>query len=95
MLPYGLQKRVSWAGPSLKPDLLISTNRWPGSTWEETEDMARFVLDVNEDPRWKITCLLVEHDSGVVMDLSHRIVGAQLRQHDPWDGTRSFRTILK
>ena len=36
--------------------------------------MARFVIDVNEDPRWNITCLLVEHDMGVVMDLSHRVM---------------------
>jgi len=35
--------------------------------------MARFVIDVNEDKRWKVTCLLVEHDMGVVMDLSHQV----------------------
>jgi branched-chain amino acid transport system ATP-binding protein len=35
--------------------------------------MARFILDVNEEDRWRVTCLLVEHDMGVVMDISHRV----------------------
>jgi branched-chain amino acid transport system ATP-binding protein len=74
MLPYGLQKRVELGRAlALKPDLLILDEPLAGLNLEETEDMARFVLDVNEDPRWKITCLLVEHDMGVVMDLSHRV----------------------
>jgi len=41
---------------------------------EEVEDMARFILDINEEKRWKITCVLVEHDMGVVMDISHRVL---------------------
>ncbi len=74
MLPYGLQKRVELGRAlALKPDLLILDEPLAGLNLEETEDMARFVIDVNEDPRWKITCLLVEHDMGVVMDLSHRV----------------------
>ena len=44
-----------------------------GLNLEEVEDMARFILDVNEEERWKVTCLLVEHDMGVVMDISHRV----------------------
>ncbi|HYB20534.1 MAG TPA: ABC transporter ATP-binding protein, partial [Thermodesulfobacteriota bacterium] len=40
---------------------------------EEVEDMARFILDVNEEEHWNVTCLLVEHDMGVVMDISHRV----------------------
>jgi branched-chain amino acid transport system ATP-binding protein len=75
MLPYGLQKRVELGRAlALKPDLLILDEPLAGLNLEETEDMARFVLDVNEDPRWNVTCLLVEHDMGVVMDLSHRVL---------------------
>jgi len=36
-------------------------------------DMARFILDINEEKRWRITCVLVEHDVGVVMDISNRV----------------------
>jgi len=45
-----------------------------GLNLEEVEDMARFILDINEEERWKITCVLVEHDMGVVMDISHRVL---------------------
>jgi branched-chain amino acid transport system ATP-binding protein len=75
MLPYGLQKRVELGRAlALKPDLLILDEPLAGLNLEETEDMARFIIDVNEDARWNITCLLVEHDMGVVMDLSHRVL---------------------
>jgi branched-chain amino acid transport system ATP-binding protein len=45
-----------------------------GLNLEEVEDMARFILDINEEERWKVTCVLVEHDMGVVMDISHRVL---------------------
>lgn len=74
MLPYGLQKRVELGRAlALKPELLILDEPLAGLNLEETEDMARFVIDINEDKRWKVTCLLVEHDMGVVMDLSHQV----------------------
>jgi len=74
MLPYGLQKRVELGRAlALKPELLILDEPLAGLNLEETEDMARFVIDVNEDKRWQVTCLLVEHDMGVVMDLSHQV----------------------
>ena len=74
MLPYGLQKRVELGRAlALEPELLILDEPLAGLNLEEVEDMARFILDVNEEPRWKVTCLLVEHDMGVVMDLSNRI----------------------
>jgi branched-chain amino acid transport system ATP-binding protein len=74
MLPYGLQKRVELGRAlALEPDLLILDEPLAGLNLEEVEDMARFILDVNEEERWKVTCLLVEHDMGVVMDLSNRI----------------------
>jgi len=74
MLPYGLQKRVELGRAlALEPDLLILDEPLAGLNLEEVEDMARFILDVNEEERWKVTCLLVEHDMGVVMDLSDRV----------------------
>jgi branched-chain amino acid transport system ATP-binding protein len=74
MLPYGLQKRVELGRAlALEPELLILDEPLAGLNLEEVEDMARFILDVNEEERWKVTCLLVEHDMGVVMDLSHRV----------------------
>ena len=74
MLPYGLQKRVELARAlALNPKLLILDEPMAGLNLEEVEDMARFILDVNEEDRWKVTCLLVEHDMGVVMDISHRV----------------------
>jgi len=74
MLPYGLQKRVELGRAlALEPDLLILDEPLAGLNLEEVEDMARFILDINEEKRWKVTCLLVEHDMGVVMDLSDRV----------------------
>jgi len=74
MLPYGLQKRVELGRAlALEPELLILDEPLAGLNLEEVEDMARFILDVNEEKRWKVTCLLVEHDMGVVMDLSHQV----------------------
>ncbi len=75
MLPYGLQKRVELGRAlALNPDLLILDEPLAGLNLEEVEDMARFILDINEEERWKVTCLLVEHDMGVVMDLSDRVL---------------------
>lgn len=74
MLPYGLQKRVELGRAlALQPELLILDEPLAGLNLEEVEDMARFILDINEEKRWKVTCILVEHDMGVVMDLSDRV----------------------
>ncbi len=74
MLPYGLQKRVELGRAlALEPELLILDEPLAGLNLEEVEDMARFILDVNEEERWKVTCILVEHDMGVVMDLSDHV----------------------
>lgn len=74
MLPYGMQKRVELGRAlALEPELLILDEPLAGLNLEEVEDMARFILDVNEEKHWQVTCLLVEHDMGVVMDLSDRV----------------------
>ena len=75
MLPYGMQKRIELARAlALQPDLILLDEPLAGLNLEEVEDMARFIVDINEDERWKITCVLVEHDMGVVMDLSDRVM---------------------
>ncbi|GGK24062.1 hypothetical protein GCM10010965_16060 [Caldalkalibacillus thermarum] len=72
MLSYGLQKRVE-LGRALaaEPKLLLLDEPMAGMNNEEKEDMARFILDINEERG--ITIVLIEHDMGVVMELSHRI----------------------
>jgi branched-chain amino acid transport system ATP-binding protein len=75
MLPYGLQKRVELARAlALNPKIILLDEPLAGLNLEEVEDMARFILDVNEEERWQTTCVLVEHDMGVVMDISHRVM---------------------
>ncbi len=72
-LPYGLQKRVEMARAlCLDPEVLLLDEPMAGMNLEETEDMARFIIDVNRE--WAKTVLLIEHDMGVVMDLSDRIM---------------------
>lgn len=72
-LPYGLQKRVELARAlAMQPKLLLLDEPVAGMNREETEDMARFILDIQE--RWQTTILLVEHDMGMVMDLSNKVV---------------------
>ena len=74
MLPYGLQKRVELGRAlALRPELILLDEPMAGLNLEEVEDMARFILDINEEKNWKITCILVEHDMGVVMDISHNV----------------------
>ncbi len=73
MLPYGLQKRVELARAlAAEPKLLLLDEPMAGMNLEEKEDIARFVLDANEELGYTIT--LIEHDMGVVMDICDRIV---------------------
>jgi branched-chain amino acid transport system ATP-binding protein len=72
-LPYGLQKRVE-LGRALaaEPRLLLLDEPMAGMNVEEKEDMSRFILDIQDE--FGITCVLIEHDMGVVMDISDRVV---------------------
>jgi branched-chain amino acid transport system ATP-binding protein len=72
-LPYGLQKRVD-LGRALaaEPRVLLLDEPMAGMNVEEKQDMSRFILDVNDE--FGTTIVLIEHDMGVVMDLSDRVV---------------------
>ena len=72
-LPYGLQKRVDLGRAlAMEPKLLLLDEPMAGMNLEEKEDMCRFVLDVSEE--FGTTIVLIEHDMGVVMDISDRVV---------------------
>jgi branched-chain amino acid transport system ATP-binding protein len=72
-LPYGLQKRVELGRAlAMEPDLLLLDEPMAGMNLEEKEDMSRFVLSMNN--YYGTTIALIEHDMGVVMDLSDRVV---------------------
>ena len=72
-LPYGLQKRVEMARAlAMQPEVLMLDEPVAGMNREETEDKARFILDVRAE--WGVTVLMVEHDMGMVMDLSDHVV---------------------
>lgn len=72
-LAYGLQKRVELGRAlALQPSLLLLDEPMAGMNTEEKEDMARFILDVNEEHG--VTIIIVEHDMGVVMDISDQVV---------------------
>jgi branched-chain amino acid transport system ATP-binding protein len=72
-LPYGLQKRVELGRAlAMEPDLLLLDEPMAGMNLEEKEDMSRFILDISD--HYGTTIALIEHDMGVVMDLSDRVV---------------------
>ena len=73
VLPYGLQKRVELGRAlAMEPDLLLLDEPMAGMNLEEKEDMSRYIIDVNNF--YGTTIALIEHDMGVVMDLSDRVV---------------------
>ena len=72
-LPYGLQKRVDLARAlAMEPRVLLLDEPMAGMNLEEKQDMCRFILDVND--QFGTTIVLIEHDMGVVMDISDRVV---------------------
>jgi branched-chain amino acid transport system ATP-binding protein len=85
-LPYGLQKRVELARAlAMEPKVLLLDEPMAGMNVEEKEDMVRFILDVND--QMGTTIILIEHDMGVVMDISHYVVvmdhGAKIAEGTP------------
>jgi branched-chain amino acid transport system ATP-binding protein len=96
-LPYGLQKRVE-LGRALaaEPVLLLLDEPMAGMNVEEKQDMSRFILDVNE--QMSTTVLLIEHDMGVVMDISNHVVvldhGEKIAEGTP-DDVRADPVVIR
>jgi branched-chain amino acid transport system ATP-binding protein len=96
-LPYGLQKRVE-LGRALaaEPEILLLDEPMAGMNVEEKQDMCRFILDVND--QFGTTIVLIEHDMGVVMDISDRVVvldyGKKIGDGAP-DQVRSNENVIK
>jgi len=72
--PTACRSASNWQGPWRSTQDHPPGRALAGLNLEEVEDMARFILDINEEERWQTTCVLVEHDMGVVMDISHRVI---------------------
>lgn len=96
-LSYGLRKRVELGRAlALEPTLLLLDEPMAGMNVEEKEDMARFILDIHE--RQGMTIVLIEHDMGLVMDISHRVVvldfGEKIGEGTP-DEIRKDERVIK
>ncbi|HEX7888905.1 MAG TPA: ABC transporter ATP-binding protein [Ramlibacter sp.] len=96
-LPYGLQKRVDLGRAlAMEPQVLLLDEPMAGMNLEEKQDMCRFILDVNDE--FGTTVVLIEHDMGVVMDISDRVVvldyGKKIGDGTP-DEVRSNPDVIK
>ena len=96
-LPYGLQKRVELARAlAAEPKLLLLDEPMAGMNVEEKEDIARFILDINDE--WGTTIILIEHDMGVVMDISTHVLvldhGEKIAEGSPGD-VRSDPAVVR
>lgn len=96
-LPYGLQKRVELGRAlAMEPSLLLLDEPMAGMNLEEKEDMSRFIIDVNRQRG--TTIALIEHDMGVVMDLSDRVVvldyGEKIADGTP-DAVKADRRVIE
>jgi branched-chain amino acid transport system ATP-binding protein len=95
-LPYGLQKRVDLGRAlAMEPRMLLLDEPMAGMNVEEKQDMSRFILDVNDE--FGTTIVLIEHDMGVVMDLSDRVVvldyGKKIGDGSP-DDVRNNKAVI-
>jgi len=95
-LPYGMQKRVELGRAlAMEPDLLLLDEPMAGMNVEEKEDMCRFILDANEE--FGTSIALIEHDMGIVMDISERVVvldyGRKIADGKP-DEVRADRGVI-
>jgi branched-chain amino acid transport system ATP-binding protein len=95
-LPYGLQKRVELGRAlAMEPDLLLLDEPMAGMNLEEKEDMSRYIIDAND--HFGTTIALIEHDMGVVMDLSDRVVvleyGRKIADGTP-EAVKSDQTVI-
>ena len=95
-LPYGLQKRVDLARAlAAEPKMLLLDEPMAGMNIEEKQDMSRFILDVNDE--FGTTIVLIEHDMGVVMDISDRVIvldyGRKIGDGPP-DAIRSNQQVI-
>ena len=95
-LPYGLRKRVELGRAlALDPKLLLLDEPMGGMNQEEKEDIARYILDVNE--QWGTTIILIEHDMAVVMDISDRVAvldrGRKIAEGTPAEVRRNPEVI--
>lgn len=95
-LSYGLQKRAEMGRAlAMRPSILLLDEPMAGMNAEEKEDMARFILDINEEHG--VTVVLIEHDMGVVMDISDRIAvlnfGQKIAEGTP-DEVRSNKHVI-
>ena len=95
-LPYGLQKRVDLGRAlAMEPQVLLLDEPMAGMNVEEKQDMCRFILDVNDE--FGTTIVLIEHDMGVVMDISDRVVvldyGKKIGDGTP-DAVRSNQDVI-
>ena len=96
-MPYGLQKRVDLGRAlAMEPTLLLLDEPMAGMNVEEKQDMSRFILDVNDE--FGTTIVLIEHDMGVVMDISDRIVvldyGKKIGDGSP-DAVRNNEDVIR
>ena len=85
-LSYGLRKRVELARAiAINPKIILLDEPMAGMNQEEKEDMARFIIDLNRE--WNITVIMIEHDMGVVMDISKKIIvldfGKKIAEGEP------------
>lgn len=96
-LSYGLQKRVELARAlSMQPKILLIDEPVSGMNLEEREDMARYIIDINEE--MDITVVLIEHDMGLVMDLSDRVTvlnfGTKIADGTPGEVSKNPEVVM-